>query len=529
MKMNAKQLRGGQPLVISHQSSAKNEIYILLDNVLDTYNIGSAFRLADAVGAKKLILCGGSATPPDHRIKKASINTTELTDWQYFETAVEAIKNLKLKIKNCSLIITVDNGIVAGEAVEFAKKKGIDVIITDHHVPSKKLPGAYAIVHSTKLCGAGVAWLLSKEIAEVAQDPAKRDVRPPLRHLELVALATVADLVPLIGANRTLTKFGIEELRQTKRVGLLAIIKEGGIEKKLIDVYQIGHIIGPRLNAMGRLEYAMDSLRLLCTKDVNRAKFLAEKLGTTNKRRQEMTVEAFEHAKSKNKTQKTKLKSLIFIEHESYEQGIIGLVAGRLVEEFYRPSIVVSRGKIYSKASARSVRGVNIIEFIRNVSELLVDAGGHPMAAGFTVETKKLLLLKRRMEELAEELFDEDKFRKILYIDLELPFSYINEKLDAIIQKLAPFGMGNPQPAFLTKKVIVEDMRLVGEDGKHLKLRVFQLSTTNQFDAIGFNMGEMSKNIRIGDSIDLVYQIERNKWNGNSKLQLKIKDLIKTN
>ncbi|EKD65083.1 MAG: hypothetical protein ACD_50C00197G0010, partial [uncultured bacterium] len=228
------------------------------------------------------------------------------------------IKNLKLKIKNCGLIITIDNGIVANKAVDFANKAGIDVIVTDHHVPSKKLPDALAIVHTTKLCGAGVAYLLSQEIKNGEED----------NHLELVALATVADLVPLVGANRTLVKFGIEKLRQTKRIGLLELYKESGLRQSEIGVYEIGHIIAPRLNAMGRLEDGIESLRLLCTNNQEKARMLAYKLGSTNRQRQELTIQAVEHARLEVISKKSEIKSLMFISHESYQQGVIGLVAG---------------------------------------------------------------------------------------------------------------------------------------------------------------------------------------------------------
>ena len=443
------------------------------------------------------------------------------------------IDNLLLKNPKIKLIITVDNGIVASKAVEYANKKGIDIIITDHHVPlaggSKNLPKAYAIFHTTKLCGAGVAYLLAQEISNFKFQISNKYQSPKTKiqnnHLELVSLATIADLVPLTGANRTLVKFGIEKLRTTKRPGLLALIKEAEIDKSKIDVFEIGHIIAPRLNAMGRLEYAMDSLRLLCTKDLERAEVLATKLGSTNKRRQELTIEAFEHAKSKIKNQKSKIKSLIFLGDESYQQGVIGLVAGRLVEEFYRPSIVLSVGKKYSKASARSISGFNIIEFIRGASDLLVDAGGHPMAAGFTVETAKLSLLQKKLEQLAEELLDKDKLTRSVRIDCELDLSFIDKKLYDVLQKLAPFGMGNPTPVFLSKNLVVEDMRLVGNDGLHLKLRVQK--DGKYFDAIGFGLGDRADEVRIGSKIDLVYTIEENEWNGNNRLQLKIKNLKK--
>src|SRR3989344_5211292 len=449
----------------------------------------------------------------------------------------KGISNVKSQINNVRLIITVDNGIVASEAVEYANKNGIDVIITDHHVPSKNLPKAHAILHTTKLCGAGVAYLLAQEISNFKFQISNKSQSPKTKiqnnHLELVALATIADLVPLTGANRVFVKFGIEELRRTKRIGILAIVKEAGIDQNLIDAYEIGHIIAPRLNAMGRLEHAMDSLRLLCTKNPKRAEALAKKLGSTNKRRQEMTIETFEHAKSKIKNQsiqqaqdkKSKIKSLIFIAHESYQQGVIGLVAGRLVEEFYRPAIVLSIGEKYSKASARSIKGFNIIEFIRTASDLLVDAGGHPMAAGFTVETDKISVLEKKFEELAVKLLDTEKLKRILNIDLEVLLSYINFEFYKKLQKLAPFGIGNPTPVFLSKNLTVEDMRLVGNDGLHLKLRVQK--DGKYFDAIGFGLGDRANEIRIGDKIDLVYTIDEDRWNGNSRIQLKIKDFRK--
>jgi len=458
--------------------------------------------------------------------------------------------------KKKKLIITVDNGIVANKAVDFANKNNIDVIITDHHVPSKKLPDAFAIVHTTKLCGAGVAWMLSnvilnsrgvmpnsfrhlntlknKTLKQVQGDNNKQvqHDKEKENHLELVALATVADLVPLVGANRTLLKFGLEQLRKTQRIGLKEIFEESGIDQEKIGVYEIGHIIAPRLNAMGRLDYAMDSLRLLCTNNKERARKLAQVLDSTNRERQTLTIETAEHAKlevkslaSRRSGQKSKVKSLLFISHESYQQGVIGLVAGKLVEEFYKPAIVVSIGEKFSKASARSVSGFNIIEFIRSASELLVDAGGHPMAAGFTVETSKLLILQKTLEEKAEELLDEDKLTRTLKIDCEIPLSFINENLYDEIQKLSPFGMGNPEPTFISRKVIIEDMRLVGRDGKHVKLKVKGEKLKVALGGIAFGMGEQSSKLHIGDKVDVAYTIDENIWNGNKSLQLKVKDL----
>ncbi|MBI4089587.1 MAG: single-stranded-DNA-specific exonuclease RecJ [Candidatus Levybacteria bacterium] len=438
------------------------------------------------------------------------------------------IKNLKLKIKNCSLIITVDNGIVANKAVDFTNKNGIDVIITDHHVSSKTKPKAYAIVHTTKLCGAGVAWLLSQQI----RNP-KAGIRND--HLELVGLATVADMVPLVSANRSLLTAGLLALRQTKRVGLLELLKEAGIEKEKIGVYEIGHIVAPRLNATGRMEYAMDSLRLLCTNDRSRAETLAGKLGRTNKERQLLTVETTHRAIESIKSKK-ELKKLLFVVHESYQQGVIGLVAGRLVEEFYRPAIVISRGEKFSKASARSVKGFNIVEFIRSASEFLVDVGGHPMAAGFTIETKKLSLFEKALHKSIGNLLTEEILEKKLRIDCEIPLSFIDKNLYKALQKLSPFGVGNPEPTFISRNIVVEDLRLVGAEGKHIKFRfrIYDSLLRESFagqvgfmiEGIAFGMRERAKELRIGDKVDVVYVVNQNEWNGNTKLELKIKDIV---
>ena len=424
------------------------------------------------------------------------------------------------------LIVTVDNGIVANNAVEFANSNEIDVIITDHHTFSKTKPNALAIVHTTKLCGASAAYMLAQEILNPKSQIPNKSLNTKSKiqntHLELAALATVADLVPLQGANRTLLKFGLEKLKRTERVGLLELFKEAVLNKDSIGVYEIGHIIAPRLNAMGRLEYAMDSLRLLCTNNKKKAEDLARLLGNTNRERQELTLQTILHAKDGLRVNGSTHKKLIFISHETYEQGIIGLVAGKIVDEYYRPSVVVSIGEKLSKGSARSVSGFNIIEFIRESSSYLIDAGGHPMAAGFTVETTKLLELKKDLEDRAESIIDEEVLIRSLKIDLELPLSFVSQDLYDRIQAFSPFGMGNPEPVFLSKELEVDEMNRVGYDKKHLKLRL--RSKNIAFDCIGFGLGEKAKEIKIGDKIDIVYTIDKNEWNGEKKLQLKIKD-----
>lgn len=435
----------------------------------------------------------------------------------------KGISNVQSQIPNIKLIITVDNGIVANEAVELAKEKGIDVIITDHHAPSKKLPNAYSIVHTTNVCGATVAYLLSQEISNKSKIlNTKYEIHDT--YLELVCLATIADLVPLTKENRTLVYFGLKALQKTKRLGLISLFKSAAIEKENIGVYEIGHIIAPRLNAMGRLENAMDSLRLICTKDATRAQKLARQLSDTNLQRQEITLEALEHARVKARAKI--LKNLIFIADKSYQQGIIGLVAGRLVEEHYLPSIVISKGEKFSKASARSVKGFNIIEFLRQTSDLMVDLGGHPMAAGFTVETAKIELLEKKIYKLSAKLLNKDHLQKVLNIDLELSDQLINFEIFNLIQRLNPFGMANPEPTFLTRDLIIESLRVIGRDGKHLKLNLKSKISNLTIDGIYFGVGE-NHNLKIGDKVDAVYALNVNLWNGNKNLQLKIKDARK--
>lgn len=436
--------------------------------------------------------------------------------------SVAGISNLKSQVSNLSLIITVDNGIVANEAVTFAHEQGIEVIVTDHHTVGKKLPDAHAIVHTTALCGAGVGYLLSQEL--IGKIGANNKI--PKDHLSLVALATVADLVPLTGANRVLLRYGLNELHKTTRPGFLALFKAADIEKEQVGVYEIGHIIGPRLNAMGRLESAMDSLRLLCTKDKLRAMVLADTLNRTNKERQQLTQSAAMHAIQQFRVLNPDVngKKLLFIAHEKYEEGIIGLVAGKLVEEYYLPAIVLSKGKITSKASARSIAGFNIIEFIRSSSDLLINAGGHPMAAGFTIETSKIALLQEALEKLAVKMVDGEMLQRVLRVDCEIPLHMVSDEFYQKLQELSPFGMGNPEPTFVSSAVI-EEVKMVGKEKQHLKLRVKDGDMF--FEAIAFGLGDKEKEMKKRDKIDMVYIISENIWNGRKSLQLKIRDIKK--
>jgi single-stranded-DNA-specific exonuclease len=434
--------------------------------------------------------------------------------------SIKALQNDNLVKLRPKLIITVDNGIVANEAVAFANMQGIDVIITDHHTVSDTLPEAYAIVHTTKLCGAGVAYLLSRDLrVRKGQSNEIEDT-----HLELAALGTVADLVPLTGANRAIVTKGLEKLRQSKRPGLLAMLQQARVIQDAIGVYEIGYIIGPRLNASGRIASAMDSLRLLCTRNNVRAQELAAKLESTNRERQQLLKDAAEHALKSVRESGDETNKILIIGHESYEEGVIGLVAGRLVEAFYRPAIVLSLGDTVSKASARSISGFNIIEFLRMHIDHFINIGGHPMAAGFTIETAKISALKKILETNVKSLMTEALLTRTLKIDFELPFSLISEKLYNTMQDLSPFGMANPEPVFATRDVIVEGFRVIGKDGNHLRLFLKQNDIT--LEAIAFGMGDLAVDLKTGNKIDVAYVLNENTWNGDTKLQLKVKDIL---
>ncbi len=433
---------------------------------------------------------------------------------------------------NPTLIVTVDHGITGAEKVAYAQSHGIDVIVTDHHTKGATLP-ACTIVHTTELCGAGVSWFVSKELrsrytpSSGLGDNAGRQNK---EHLALAAIGTVADLVPLIGSNRSIVKFGLSALNETKRVGLLALMQEAGLSAGELAVYNISHGLAPRLNAMGRLEHAMDAMRLLCTHQEDKAMLLARKIALTNKDRQQLTVDSALHAKDIVKGRKESgLAKLLFVADESYNQGIIGLIAGKLVEEYYRPSIVLAKGEQISKASARSIPGFNIVEAIRAQSDILIDVGGHPMAAGFTVETKHLAELQLRLESLADKQLTDSMMEKMLRVDGELPLSIATASLWEVLQDFQPFGFGNFEPIFVSRDVRVLQVKSIGKENKHLKLRLgatgTPLTQSQALDAVAFNLGTMAASLQPDTMVDIAYTIDMNAWNGKISLQLKIKDI----
>jgi len=445
----------------------------------------------------------------------------------FSEKGLDSIK----KDYNPTLVISVDHGITAHTLVKYAKTLGMEIIVTDHHLKPKQIPECL-ILHTTELSGAGVAYFLAKELFFSSEElPALNashsDAGGRTTNYELIALAaigTIADMVPMVGPNRSIVKYGLEALNITKRLGLVALIENAGLTGGSLTTYSISHMIAPRLNAMGRLTSAMDALRLLCTKKKDRAEELAETLGLTNKERQQMTLDSVFHAKSEVEKLYGKefLGKMVVISHASYNPGIIGLVAGKLMEEHYRPVIVIAVGEVISKASARSISGFNIVEAIRSFQELLIDVGGHPLAAGFTIETKQIALFQEKIQEYADTHITDEMLSRTLVIDLELPIEMVTEDLWERMKDFEPYGLGNPEPVFATRHVSATDVRRIGKDQKHLKFRI----QSPTIDAIGFNMGDLYLQLNTNKTVDIAYTIDMNEWNGNRTIQLKIKDIV---
>ena len=430
---------------------------------------------------------------------------------------LESVTKLKKEDPKLGLIITVDHGIVAGGKVDEVRKLGIDMIITDHHQAGKKIPKPLALIYTTKIGGSSLAWFFAREILKIIQ---VSDSQFKISdRLELAAIGTIADQLSLIGPNRSIVKYGLTILNRTKRPGLLALFTEAGLTE--IGPYEVGFIIAPRINSMGRLKHGLESLRLLCTRDRNKAAEIAGNIGRTNHERQKIVDEVVAHARNSYKN--IDKQYIIVLAHESYHEGVIGLAAAKLVEEFYRPAIVLSKSGKVSKASARSISGFNIIEAIRTLDSLYIEGGGHPMAAGFSIETDRIDIFTKEINKVAKELITDDLLQRKLKIDLEIDFEKINAETVKSIKLFEPTGLGNPAPTFVSRKVEVVNARTVGRDSKHLKLVLKQHEQV--FDSIYFGGGEKYPKLTQGMLLDIVFQVEENAWNGNRNIQLKIKDI----
>lgn len=431
--------------------------------------------------------------------------------------------------QGAKLIITVDNGIVAHNQTKYCRDQGCDIIIIDHHEPGEILPEPNVLLHSKLSCAAGLTWIFCRESIPLLQDSptpkiVNSDIYSQLQdQLALVATAVICDMVPLLGINRSFAKCGLEQLNHTFRVGLKALFAQANLTQGKLGPYEVGFVIGPRINAMGRLEHAIDSLRLICTPNSTQAQSLALLLDQTNRSRQDLTESSVTHALNLiAQKYPQKMPKLLIAYDKTYSPGIIGLIAAKLVEKYHRPAIALSVGETVCKASARSVSGFDITSHIRSAQDLLLEVGGHSMAAGFAVATDKLEKLVNLLVNAAEKKITDNLLQKTIKIDCELPQNLINIDFLYEISRLAPFGLGNPEPVFLNKKLLLVDSRLVGKDNKHLKLTL--ASSIESYSAIAFGLGEMQSKLVKNQPLTIAFSLSQNNFNGPS-LELKIKDI----
>lgn len=463
--------------------------------------------------------------------------TSVLWEFLYFEMKAEVLPYIPHRVdegyglhaesieeiiaQGGEMIITVDCGIRDHDLIDQFRDR-IEFIITDHHELPENLPNT-VVIHprhpegnypEREISGGMVAWKLVQALR-------KKTKNESLKGIDLAALSSVCDVMPLTGENRVVVKYGLEEMRNTSRTGLLQMILESGIEKDKIDAYHLGFVLGPRINAAGRLAHAIDAVRLMVTPDQKQAYKLARHLAGLNLDRQNLTKEIL--AEAEHQVVETQLdQKLLFVCGEGWPEGIVGLVAGRLAEKYNKPALVASLNGESATGSARSVPAFNVIEAIEKNGEKLKRYGGHAQAAGFTVEKKYIEDFRDSLQLLAQKTLSSEDLQGELEIDLELDLADINFDIVDDIKKLEPFGYGNAKPVFLSSGLKVASARTIGSDNNHLKMTLFK--DGKEIDAIGFRMGERISEIEVGDVIDVVYNLDVNEWNGNSSLQLVLKD-----
>ncbi|MCX6807140.1 MAG: single-stranded-DNA-specific exonuclease RecJ [Candidatus Berkelbacteria bacterium] len=436
----------------------------------------------------------------------------------------EAVEKLaKDKIK---LILTADCGISSAREVELAKKLKMDVIITDHHEIPKVLPNTKYILNPNQkgcsypfkeLAGVGVAYKLVYALSKIF--PQKLSELYIKWMVDLVGLGTICDIVPLVSENRLFAKFGLIVLNKTKKIGLLNLCQKVGLKPGNIDAYSISYIIGPRLNAPGRMDHANTAFYLLITQNRQRSKKLTAILDKNNQERQEILRKALSEAKQEIKKKNLDKNKLILLSRKDWPSGIVGLIAGKLKDEYSRPILVLSMGEKHAKGSARSIDAFHITDILSQCSDYLVKFGGHKRAAGFSVLNKKIDLLKKELIRLAESRLTDDDLKPKINIDAVIDLSEINWDLQEQLEKFEPCGFENRKPVFLAKKVKIESIKKVGKQANHLKMKL------SGFDGIFFGGVEHFPQLKAQDLIDLVFYLDVDDWRSERKLQLKIVDI----
>ncbi len=429
--------------------------------------------------------------------------------------------------QGATLIISVDTGVTAMDEVEYAREKGIDCIITDHHEQGEFLPNSVALIdpkrndcdyESRDLAGVGVAFKLAQALYKRLQ----QDETELEEHLDLVALGTAADIVPLVGENRILTKFGIDQIARTTKPGLKSLAFVSGLMGKKIGTGQVVFILAPRINAIGRLGDAVSAVKLLTTKDERAASEIARTLDKENQRRKnidEKTLnEALEQIREVVDLENDKA---IILSSEGWHQGVIGIVASRLVEKYHLPTIMIAVDNGEGKGSARSIPGFHLCNALKECEDLLLRYGGHKYAAGLTIDPKNIEAFREKMKEVSQNLLSPDDLLAKLNIDADIELTQINNELLDTLETFAPFGPQNMRPVFLTRNCeIVGQAYCVGKN--HLKMKVRKGDAV--FDVIGFGFGDWINNLTgRGCLVDLVHVVEYNTWEGHTRIQLRLK------
>ena len=427
------------------------------------------------------------------------------------------------------LLISCDCGINATDEVAYANDQNLEVIITDHHMPDENLPEANAILNPKQpdcsypfkgLCGGAVVFKLIQAVSLLLE----LDDDLVHQYIDLITLGTAADIVPLTDENRIIVKHGLKSLSKTKRPGLRALLEVSGLGEKELTVGRLLFWAAPRINAAGRLGDANRAVQLMTTENLPESLKLARELDEENRQRQDLQQSMVDEAIMKvNAEVDLEKEKAIVLWDDNWHEGVIGIVASKIKETYHRPAVIISLSNGTGKGSARSVKGFDLYENLTECRELLDGYGGHPMAAGLTLNRENLEDFRTRFSNLAYETLADDDLVNSLDIEGEMDLNLIDGRFMDFLEKLAPFGPGNMTPKFITRHVIpVGNPRLVG-NGDHLKFRAKKGETS--YDAIGFNMGNHYEKLITGKPIDIAYVVEKNEWQGRTSIQLNIRDI----
>ena len=436
----------------------------------------------------------------------------------------------KLSEDGTNLIITVDCGITAIEETKYAKELGIDIVITDHHEPGEEIPDAEAVVDCKRkdnkypfreLAGCGVAFKLTQALCKNLE----LNENQALKYLDIACVGTISDVVPLVDENRVIVKLGMLLLKQTKNLGLKQIINNAHFKE--FNSMSVAFGITPRINACGRLGHQDEALELFTTDNQEKATELAKKMDEYNIQRQLEEKRIYDEAITllQEEAQTNGITNCIVLGHENWNPGVIGIVSSRITEKFYKPSILVCFDKDIAKGSGRSIEGFDLHKALMECDKYLTNYGGHSLAAGLSLNTKDFEKFKNMINEYAEKNIKDEDLIPTINIDLKLEDSQLNIEDVEELKLLEPFGQSNEEPIFMITNLKVVSIKTLS-DGKHLKL---YLKNQNYLDAIGFNLGERANELKIGDTIDIVGNLNINEFNNTKKVQMLLKDFKITN